>query len=240
MLPRFTSKGGSFGHERSSPTHTLDEDAGSLLLGSQSQTVARLKRGVKVQHVLILTVALAFALLLFKGASSLAVAAKRNSSVLGCPASARTHFNPSHQLPVRVELPTDSSGVPWQPAVADLATLRDGMRSLADDLAQSTHTEVQLATVFQKHRRFYPWLRSLHFGTGRGMAVCVGNHQFDHIVPNIRAIRYLFNASMPFEIFHMGAADLDPEKAEILERFPDVVVRDLTKVGPLSGHAFAY
>jgi hypothetical protein len=62
---------------------------------------------------------------------------------------------------------------------------------------------------------------------GNGIVICVGNHQTNMAVANIKMIRQVFNSNIPVEVFYMGEGDLSLENRNRLESIPFTRTVDL-------------
>ncbi|KAI8388803.1 mannosyltransferase putative-domain-containing protein [Radiomyces spectabilis] len=71
----------------------------------------------------------------------------------------------------------------------------------------------------------YPWIRPhwpnmfhANNGTaGRGIVLCVGNHQFQHAATTIRGIREVLKSELPIEVFYIRDDDLSEGRRRYLE-----------------------
>ena len=88
----------------------------------------------------------------------------------------------------------------------------------------------------QLERTLYPWLQPYYQNAfhltnsteGRGIVICIGNHQFQYAATTIRAIREVLKSTLPIEVFYIRENDLSPARRLYLEtEFENVVTRQI-------------
>ncbi|KAI7855018.1 mannosyltransferase putative-domain-containing protein [Circinella umbellata] len=88
----------------------------------------------------------------------------------------------------------------------------------------------------QLERTLYPWLKPYYQNAfhltnsteGRGIVICIGNHQFQYAATTIRAIREVLKSTLPIEVFYIRENDLTPARRLYLEtEFENLVTRQV-------------
>lgn len=106
----------------------------------------------------------------------------------------------------------------------------------AGDIDVTTHPDHKDSwdLFVRLERTLYPWLKpnwdnafDINKSTqGRGIVICIGNHQFQYAATTIRAIREILKSELPIEVFYIRENDLTPERRRYLEtEFTDVKTR---------------
>ncbi|KAK5692694.1 hypothetical protein LTR17_025350 [Elasticomyces elasticus] len=78
---------------------------------------------------------------------------------------------------------------------------------------------------FGDHMSFHA---SFFYG-GRGLVVSVGDDQVPFVSTSIQAFRKL-GCTLPIEVMYLGDEDLAPDLRDQLERLPDVITRDMSRM----------
>ncbi|ORX83018.1 hypothetical protein BCR32DRAFT_326571 [Anaeromyces robustus] len=113
-------------------------------------------------------------------------------------------------------------------------TLIEESSFLLQDLNELTGVKKILAAL---HQSLYPWVYHHHFsslgdiiksGNGKGIVMCVGNYHFRFARSAIDTLRYVVKTELPIEIFYNGEDDLSEEKRDILSKFPNIYLTDIS------------
>jgi len=103
------------------------------------------------------------------------------------------------------------------------------------DLDGLTESKKLLVTI---HQSLYPWLYGYHYKSftdliqsykGRGIVVCTGDYHFKYTRSTIDILRNIINCTLPIEVFYNGYNDLSRENQDILRKFDNVYVNDISK-----------
>jgi len=106
---------------------------------------------------------------------------------------------------------------------------------LEKDLTELSTAQKLLATL---HQSLYPWVYHGHYKSfaqiiestnGKGIVMCVGNYHFNYARSSIDILRNVIKSSLPIEIFYNGEDDLSEEKRELLSKFDNIYLTDISE-----------
>jgi hypothetical protein len=111
--------------------------------------------------------------------------------------------------------------------------LRVFKRYLMEDLRTGT-----VASPLYAHlrNRLFPWIPlptpivRFRGHTGQGIVLTTGDAYFRFAVHLVRTIRFVYNATLPIEIFYIGPRDLNRQNRKFLDQMSGVRTRDLSKI----------
>ncbi|ORX75083.1 hypothetical protein BCR32DRAFT_194851, partial [Anaeromyces robustus] len=87
------------------------------------------------------------------------------------------------------------------------------------------------------HQLLYSWLYNFKYNSfedliksfhGKGLVISVGNHHFNFARSTIDNLRNIIKSDIPIEIFYYGDNDLSEDKRNILSKYDNVYLSDLS------------
>ncbi|OUM65259.1 glycosyltransferase family 71 protein [Piromyces sp. E2] len=87
------------------------------------------------------------------------------------------------------------------------------------------------------HQSLYHWMYGFKYksfndlitsSNGKGIVICTGDHHFKFARSTIDSLRHILNCTLPIQIFYNGDSDLSKYNQEILRKYKDITVDDIS------------